>query len=198
MIIKWFLPIYFTLYLLVAFILPSWRVFKQTGINPVTFSASDNAHDFIGKMFNVLIGVIVLTIVVFLISPSVYAYLLPVFYLQFSAVQWIGIILCIISLVWTAVAQTQMSTSWRIGIDEQHKTELKQHGLFSFSRNPIFLGMIVTLLGVFLLLPNAISFVVLVAGFLLIQIQIRLEEEFLEKQHGQSYLTYKQKVRRLL
>jgi protein-S-isoprenylcysteine O-methyltransferase Ste14 len=34
--------------------------------------------------------------------------------------------------------------------------------------------------------------------YVLIQIQIRLEEEFLTNQHGQKYLTYKQKVRRLI
>ncbi len=34
--------------------------------------------------------------------------------------------------------------------------------------------------------------------YVLIQIQIRLEEEFLTSQHGQKYLTYKQKVRRLI
>ena len=38
----------------------------------------------------------------------------------------------------------------------------------------------------------------LILGYVLIQIQIRLEEEFLTKEHGQEYLNYKQKVRRLI
>jgi len=34
--------------------------------------------------------------------------------------------------------------------------------------------------------------------YIVIQIQIRLEEEFLEKQHGEQYLNYRKSTRRLL
>ena len=85
-----------------------------------------------------------------------------------------------------------------LGIDEQHPTELRTTGLFAISRNPIFLGLIVVLIGFFLLLPNALTLVVLIAGYLLIQIQIRLEETFLLQQHGASYKNYKASVRRFL
>jgi len=34
--------------------------------------------------------------------------------------------------------------------------------------------------------------------YIVIQIQIRLEEEFLEKQHGEQYLIYKKTTKRLL
>jgi protein-S-isoprenylcysteine O-methyltransferase Ste14 len=40
--------------------------------------------------------------------------------------------------------------SWRIGIDQSHRTNLVQSGVFSLSRNPIFLGMMLTLFGLFL------------------------------------------------
>jgi protein-S-isoprenylcysteine O-methyltransferase Ste14 len=91
-----------------------------------------------------------------------------------------------------------MKNSWRIGIDTETKTELVTSGLFSLSRNPIFFGMILSLIGLFLTTPNAFTGLFLILGYILIQIQIRLEEEFLIKQHGQHYETYKQKVRRLI
>lgn len=47
--------------------------------------------------------------------------------------------------------------------------------------------MIVTLFGVFLTLPNALSFLILALGFVLIQIQVRLEEEFLTRTRGGEY-----------
>jgi protein-S-isoprenylcysteine O-methyltransferase Ste14 len=56
--------------------------------------------------------------------------------------------------------------------------------------------MRVMLFGLFLVLPSAASFAILVAGDLLIQIQVRLEEEFLTRAHGQSYLAYQKQVRR--
>jgi protein-S-isoprenylcysteine O-methyltransferase Ste14 len=46
--------------------------------------------------------------------------------------------------------------------------------------------------------PNAFTGLFLVLGYILIQIQIRLEEEFLTKEHGHNYEAYKQKVRRLI
>ena len=80
-----------------------------------------------------------------------------------------------------------MSNSWRIGIDEKNKTELVIKGVFSISRNPIFLGMIISILGLFMIVPTALSFCLLITTYFIIQIQIRLEENFLEKQHKQEY-----------
>jgi protein-S-isoprenylcysteine O-methyltransferase Ste14 len=58
--------------------------------------------------------------------------------------------------------------------------------------------MILSLVGLFLTTPNALTGLFLILGYILIQIQIRLEEEFLTKEHGQNYLSYRQKVRRLI
>jgi protein-S-isoprenylcysteine O-methyltransferase Ste14 len=56
------------------------------------------------------------------------------------------------------MAQFQMKDSWRIGIDDQMKTELVTNGLFQFSRNPVFLGMTASLIGFFLAFPTVIAF----------------------------------------
>ena len=52
------------------------------------------------------------------------------------------------------------------------------------------------LLGIFLILPSAATLVILIVGDLLIQIQVRLEEEFLTRSHGIHYRTYQKQVRR--
>ncbi|MFP8892734.1 methyltransferase family protein [Chryseobacterium sp. EZn1] len=85
-----------------------------------------------------------------------------------------------------------------MGIDNSAKTELITHGLFRFSRNPIFLGMTISLIGFFLAFPTVIAFAFLLTGSMLMQIQIRLEEEYLLKEHGEIYIAYKKKVRRML
>ena len=196
--IPFFSIFFFAVYLLVIFVWPTVRTYRQTGINPLTFGTSDSAHDFIGRWFKVLIAAMAATIAVYCSGEESYSYLLPAGFLINEKLQVTGMLLCTFSLGWTAIAQYQMGKSWRIGIDEKHKTELRTAGLFSISRNPIFLGLLLTLLGFFLLLPNGLTLLFLVAGYLLIQIQIRLEEEFLEKQHGASYQSYKQQVRRFL
>jgi protein-S-isoprenylcysteine O-methyltransferase Ste14 len=196
--IKYFATIFFIAYMLIAFVFPSVRTYKQTGINPVTFSNSDNAHDYIGRLFKILLALISITIVAYWVNGNTYQLLLPATYLEIPALHCAGVILCLLSLIWTSIAQWQMGKSWRIGIDEKNKTALISTGLFRFSRNLIFLGMKATLLGYFLLLPNAVTLLVFVSGFRLIQIQVRLEEEFLLKQHGTNYENCKRNVRRFL
>ncbi len=105
--------------------------------------------------------------------PDFYSYLLPVPWLNSDTAKFIGIGLLILSLAWTVIAQMQMGNSWRIGIDEEKKTALIQTGVFSFSRNPIFLGMSITSIGFFLTIPNAATLLILVLGFVLMQIQVR-------------------------
>jgi protein-S-isoprenylcysteine O-methyltransferase Ste14 len=83
-----------------------------------------------------------------------------------------------------------------IHVEQGHATNLVQEGVFSRSRNPIFLGMMVTLVGLFFVIPNALTLVALVMGVVLIQIQVRLEEEFLAKSHGNEYSEYRRRVRR--
>lgn len=58
--------------------------------------------------------------------------------------------------------------------------------------------MSITLIGFFLTIPNAATLLILVLGFVLMQIQVRLEEEFLAKTQGDEYEYYLRQVRRWL
>ena len=71
-------------------------------------------------------------------------------------------------------------------------------GCSRVSRNPIFLAMRVNLLGLFLVFPSAVTAALLVAGEILMQVQVRLEEQHLANLHGQVYDAYRAKVRRWL
>lgn len=195
---KIYLPVYMLIYLAVAFILPSFRTWKQTGINPVTFGKEDTAHNYIGFIMKLLIALLFFMTLVYSLSHRLYNYLLPVWYLENQFVVIAGLAIIHVALIWIMIAQFQMSNSWRIGIDEENKTQLVTKGIFSISRNPIFFGMIGTVLGLFLILPNALSFFLTLTSYFIIQIQIRLEEEFLERQHGEAYKNYKSKTRRLI
>ncbi len=193
---KYFLVIYFILVFGLAFALPTYRVWKSTGVNPYKLGNSDSAYNYIGRYFRFTLFACALVVVIFAFSPTIYQQLLPIPLFSHSVIFWIGQILLALALAWVVIAQSQMQRSWRIGIDEDVKTELVRNGLFTKSRNPIFLGMRVMLLGLLLVLPNAVTFAILLTGEILIQIQVRLEEEFLTRTHGKSYLTYQSQVRR--
>ena len=197
-ILRIYLPIYLLAYLALAFVLPTYKTWKATGINPITFGKTDTAHDYIGFVMKVLIALLFVAVLCFSFGEEIYIYLNPIAYVEMFWIKISGIVLIHISLIWIAIAQYQMSTSWRIGIDEKNKTALKTKGIFSLSRNPIFLGMLLSVFGVFLILPNTATFFLAVTTYFIIQIQIRLEEEFLSKQHGQQYEEYKNSTRRLI
>jgi protein-S-isoprenylcysteine O-methyltransferase Ste14 len=173
-------------------------VWKRTGVNPLVFRGADNAHDYIGRVFKLLFAAVVAAVAMYSLSGWLYEYLTPITWLERSWLGWAGVTLLLISLAWTVVAQAQMGESWRIGIDEEHRTPLVRKGVFGLSRNPIFLGMMLTLLGLFLVLPNAVTLLVLGLGVVLIQIQVRLEEEFLSSAHAEDYAEYRRGVRRWL
>lgn len=198
MALKIYLPIYLIMYMLVAFVIPTYRTYKQTGINPITFGKNDNAHDYIGFIMKVLIVLLFVAVLTYSMSEKMYSYLVPISYLQTQILTITGLALIHIALVWISFAQFQMSNSWRIGIDEKNKTKLVTDGVFSISRNPIFLGMIISVLGLFFIVPNALTFFLTITTYIVIKIQIRLEEEFLQKQHAQEYVNYKLKTKRLL
>ena len=198
MSLRYFLPIYLFLYLGVAFVWRSYVVWKHTGINPVTFKGSDNAHDFIGRVFKLVFVAVVLVVFVYSFFPYAYAYTAPMQWLEHRWLSSIGVLLLLLSLIWIGLAQSQMGEAWRIGIDTEHRTPLVQNGLFGISRNPIFFGMMLTLFGLFLTLPNAFTLLAFVLGIVLIGVQVRLEEEYLAQVHPEAYRDYRRRVRRWL
>lgn len=190
------LPVYLVVYFAVAFVWRSVVVYKTTGINPYVLGGSDNAYDYIGVVFRMTFLAVVGVIILFAASANLYGYAAPLRWLEVDFVRWFGLALLVASLVWTAVAQFQMGASWRIGIDKKNRTELVEKGLFSISRNPIFLGMRLALVGFFLTIPNAVTLLTLVLGDVLMQIQVRLEEEHLRNLHGTRYAEFSSRVRR--
>ncbi len=187
--------VFLLLYFIIVFIFPTVRVKRKTGINAYVFNNTDSLQDYIRKVLT-LINFIVFFIVLVNLFPLVYQYFIPVKWLEISILKYIGFIIIHLALLWIVMAQVQMSNSWRVGIDLSTKTELKTNGLFSVSRNPVFLGMLVTLIGILFILPNAITLLVFVVTTLLFQVQVRLEEEYLAKTHGKTYLNYCKKVGR--
>ena len=191
-----FLPIYFLLFFGLAMLWRSYIAWKRTGINPYKLGNGDTVHDFVGKLFRLTLIAAALIVFVFSFLDQYYEWLSPIAWMNSSYLIIIGVALLVLALIWVLVAQLQMGDSWRIGIDEKSESALVQHGLFGVSRNPIFLGMLVMLVGLLLLLPTAATLTITVLGFVLIHVQVRLEEAFLTEKYGEDYRKYQMSVRR--
>ena len=193
-----FLGVYFICFFGFAVIFRNFVVAKRTGVNAFKLNQKTGAESITGWYFKFLPLVSILVFILYSFLPNLYQSIGPIDLMNHAAIQWMGIGIMVVSLVWVLAAQSQMGASWRIGIDHETKTEFVQKGLFKYSRNPIFIGVIFISLGFFLLLPNPITLTILALDIALIQIQVALEEEYLVKQHGESYSEYCQNIRRWL
>ena len=157
---------------------------------------SDDAHGYNGKVFTIISLLELVIVGIYAFKIEWYKYLLPFWYLENEAIFKLGWGFLILSLILVWVAQSQMANSWRIGIDEKNKTKLVTGGLFSISRNPIFLGIMIANIGLFLVIPNAFTLLIISLSTISINTQIRLEEAFLKQEFKNQYLEYLKKVRR--
>lgn len=191
-----YLFIFLILYFFLVFFLRSYLLWKKTKINPLTFNKEDDAHGYNGKVFTFISLLELIVVSIYSFAAPLKKYLLPFWYLESDTLKWIGWSLLILSLILVWLAQSSMSDSWRIGIDEKNSTELITNGFFSYSRNPIFLGIMIANIGLFMVLPNAFTLLIIALSTVSINTQIRLEEAFLSKEFGNKYMLYKSKVRR--
>src|ERR1051325_4882949 len=187
---RYFLLIYFTIAVLLLGLVRFWLVKKNVGESPAIKPGTETAEGLIAFYFSAL-TVFGVVIIILTFLPGYSRYLVPIGFLDEIHLKDIGCGTLIGSLVWIFIAQHQMRNSWRFGIHEETKTELVTTGLFKISRNPIYAGMIAMLAGFFLVLPSAATLLVIALSYVLVQIQIRLEEDYLTKHHGQQYLDYK-------
>ena len=171
-------------------------VYRRTGINPVKLKADDSVYEVTGRVLKASIGTWLLISLVYAFAPGVKPWLVPIQYLETEAVYRTGLVMAGIAILWIGIGQAQMSASFRMGIDSFEKTTLVRQGLLRWSRNPIYLGLFAAVGGFFLVAPNALSFGALVAAWVGVKVQVRLEEEYLLSKHGDAYREYQSAVRR--
>lgn len=115
-----------------------------------------------------------------------------------EAVSWIGVVLCMLGLLLFLFSIISFGKSFRVGIDEDSPGSLVTNGAFAISRNPIYTAFGITLIGIFLIIPNWILLLYIIVGFWLFNRQVLREEISLKKIYGKEYIEYCKKVRRYI
>jgi len=110
----------------------------------------------------------------------------------------IGIAVAFIGVIFFIMALIAMKSSWRAGIDNTQNTRLRTGGVLKLSRNPAFLGFDLFYIGVAYANPNILLFIMVFVSLVLFHLQILEEEKYLSTTFGDSYIRYKQKVRRYI
>ena len=79
----------------------------------------------------------------------------------------------------------------------QESSALLTNGAFRISRNPMYLGFVLILVGVAILLRSSTPYLVIIAFAIFIdRVFITVEESMLAQKFGSSWVEYKQKTRR--
>ena len=124
-------------------------------------------------------------------------YILPIFNFTYSPYKYLGTILIIFGCV---------VNLWTDMLIKKNNTTVKPHLMpstlitsspFSFSRHPMYLGMMSILLGAAILAASLIAFLFPIIYVILMEkLFIPVEETNLEKAFGDEYINYKKNVRK--
>jgi protein-S-isoprenylcysteine O-methyltransferase Ste14 len=130
-----FLAVYFISFFGLAVVWRNYAVAKETGANAFKLNQKTGVEAITSLYFKCLPLVSILVFIVYAFLPTLYQLLGPITLINHNIFKLIGMGIMIIALVWIIVAQSQMGASWRIGIDQDCKTEFVKKGLFGCSRN---------------------------------------------------------------
>jgi protein-S-isoprenylcysteine O-methyltransferase Ste14 len=132
---------------------------------------------------------------------SILLAVIPYFFLvQYNIIpfpfNWLGVVPLLVGFLLISLARNELER-----YDTPHNfspsTILVKSGAFNFSRNPMYLGMTLVLVGTAILIQNPFSLLAPIFFFLVIELKfIPFEEGKMAEEIGEPYLQYKQSVRR--
>ncbi len=198
MIVHWIPAVFLALFVGIGFgwrIWLQWRRFGHTGL-AIFRSGRWLQHVLEGSLFVValLLGCQVLEAG---LAPERVVRLAP-----FAALGRVGFALgCVLAFGGLALmvrAQLEMGASWRIGVDENSRPGLVTHGLYRWTRNPIYLAMFLAFGGLALMLPTWVTLIALVGTPIGVQRQVREEEAYLLRTYGEEFRRYASRVGRFV
>lgn len=185
----------FLLYLLVAVVARTWVQMRTTGDSGWRGISGrlGSPEWWAGTLF-------VASIVTGLLGPvTALLGLDPLDVLTSTTVQVTGTVLAVVGVLLTFVTQLAMGTNWRIGVDENERTDLVTTGPFGLVRNPIFTAMAITGLGLALMVPNIVALTGVALLLVALHLQVRVvEEPYLRDVHGGAYARYTASTSRFL
>jgi protein-S-isoprenylcysteine O-methyltransferase Ste14 len=173
------------------------RYRRRYGRSPIRLSVSGGAMDRIREAALILFGVLL----VWQAVAAAFGLYIPLGNRLFDPLPALGTIVAFAgaSLILSAIAT--MGASWEIPVSAERDSPaagLITSGPFRFSRNPIYLGFGITIVGWMLLIPAILSLVIVIGAILNLRYQALEEEEHLIRTYGADYEAWAREVGRFV
>jgi protein-S-isoprenylcysteine O-methyltransferase Ste14 len=119
---------------------------------------------------------------------------LPWLYLQLWPVGlwpfWLGAAVAIAGLLFAVWAREHLGSNWSRSVTLKQDHELITSGPYAVVRHPIYTGILAGFLGMAIAISQVRGFIVLVLIFVAFWMKLRMEEEWMRLQFGETYASY--------
>jgi len=116
----------------------------------------------------------------------------------FSVQSLIGLALFVIGLTIMIVGQVTLSRNYSGTVVIREGHQLIRHGIYRFTRNPIYLGLIVGVIGLPIYVASLGGFLTSLVLIPIILNRIRLEERLLAEEFQDGFQQYKESTKKLI
>jgi protein-S-isoprenylcysteine O-methyltransferase Ste14 len=165
-----------------------WRgvaIRRATGDRPWAFASAKGVQRIAGSSF-------ALTVAALLVAAALAPAGMPRGWTVLAAT------VALVGAAIVIIAQVQMGRAWRVGVREGDAPLFVSHGLFRFSRNPIFVGMILVGLAIAMVSATWWGRAALSVFVASCAVQVRIEEAHLASSFGEAYRSFYRQVPRWL
>lgn len=130
-------------------------------------------------------------------SILIFHFIIPVIQIIYMPWKLSGLVLIIVGIYLNLSADNNFKRNSTTVKPFQESNALIVNGVFKFTRNPMYLGMTLILLGESILLGTLSTFIIPVLFLLIMQYRfIKTEESMLKETFGEEYIKYQQCTRR--
>ena len=132
--------------------------------------------------------VVVLLSTAFIPLPWLYRQLWPSSIWSF----WIGAAVTVAGLLFAVWARQHLASNWSSAVTIKQGHELITSGPYTLVRHPIYTGILAGFLGTAIAMGQVRGFIGFVVIFIVLWAKLRMEEQWMRSEFGETYATYAQ------
>ena len=103
---------------------------------------------------------------------------------------WLGATVMVVGLLFAVWAREHLGGNWSSSVTIKQGHELIATGPYAMVRHPIYTGILAGLLGTAIALSQVRGFIALALIVLVLRLKLRMEEQWMRSQFGETYATY--------